>query len=70
MDEKEKKAVRLTGSKEACKLLHHAGIGKQCRELNNVWAKSVKINHKHVLPPGFIKGRTIQQNWLICALAT
>ena len=53
---------RLTGSKETSKLLHHAGIGisySDVRMLNNIWAKSVKMDHKHMLPPGFINGKTI-----------
>ena len=27
--------------------------------LNNIWEKSVKMDHKHVLPPVFINGKTI-----------
>ena len=53
---------QLTGNKEASKLLHHAGIGisySDVRMLNTVWAKSVKMHHKNMLPPGFIKGRAI-----------
>ncbi len=53
---------RLTGSKETSKLLHHAGIGisySDVRMLNNLWAKSVTMDHKHMLPPGFINGKTI-----------
>ena len=48
---------RLTGSKETLKQLHQAGVGisyNDVRMLNNVFAKSVKMDHKHSLPPGFI----------------
>ena len=53
---------RLTGSKETLKQLHQAGVGisyNDVRMLNNVFAKSVKMDHKHILPPGFIYGKTI-----------
>ena len=48
---------RLTGSKEICKLLHKADI--DVRMLNNLWAKSVMMGQKNMLPHGFFEGKTI-----------
>ena len=53
---------RITGSKEATTLLNRCGIGipyTDVRDLNNEWAKSVTMEHKKMLPPGFIQGRSV-----------
>lgn len=53
---------RITGSKEATTLLNRCGVGipyMDVRELNNKWAKSVSMQHKKMLPPGFISGRSV-----------
>ena len=53
---------RLTGSKEATNLIYRCGVGisyTDVRLLNNKWAKCVTMEHKKMLPPGFIKGRSV-----------
>ena len=53
---------RITGSKEATTLLNRCGIGipyTDVRDLNNEWAKSIYMEHKKMLPPGFIQGRSV-----------
>ena len=53
---------RITGSKEATTLLNRCGVGipyTDVRYLNNNWAKSVTMEHKKMLPPGFIRGRSV-----------
>ena len=53
---------RLTGSNEATKLYHHAGLGiskNDVREYNNKWGKDVSLKHKKMLPPGFVKGKSV-----------
>ena len=50
---------RLTGSKEATNLIYHCGVRiiyTDIRLLNN---KCVTMEHKKMLPPGFIKGRSV-----------
>lgn len=52
----------ITGSKEATTLLNRYGVGilsTDVGDLNNKWTKSVTMQHKQMLPPGFIKGRSI-----------
>jgi hypothetical protein len=53
---------RLMGSKEATTLVHRFGVGipySDVRYWNNKWAKSVTMEHKTMLPPGFITGRRV-----------
>ena len=53
---------RITGSKEATTLLNRCGIGipyTDVRDLNNNWANSITMEHKKMLPPGFIHGRSV-----------
>lgn len=53
---------RITGSKEATTLLNRCGVGitySDVRDLNNNWAKTVTMEHKKMLAPGFITGRSV-----------
>ena len=53
---------RITGSKEATTLLNRCGVGipyTDVRDLNNKWAKSITMEHKKLLPPCFIQGRSV-----------
>ena len=53
---------RLTGSREATTLYHHAGMGisyTDVRCLTNTWGKSISLSHKKILPPGFKKHRSV-----------
>eukprot|EP00794_Sanderia_malayensis_P018600 gene18600-20470_t len=53
---------RVTGSKEATKLLHHCGMGisyTDVRLLTNKWAQAISMDHKKMLPPGFTTGRSV-----------
>ncbi len=53
---------RLTGSKEASRLLHHSGVGisyNDVRQLINTWAEAVAMEHAQMVSPGFVKGRPV-----------
>ena len=53
---------RITGSKEATTFLNQCGVGipyTDVHDLNNKWIKSVTMQHKQMLLPGFIKGRSV-----------
>eukprot|EP00794_Sanderia_malayensis_P008248 gene8248-9129_t len=53
---------RVTGSKEATKLLHHCGMGisyTDVRLLTNKWAQAISMDHKKMLPPGFTTERSV-----------
>ena len=53
---------RITGSREATTLLNQCGVGipyTDVSDLNNKWTKSITMEHKQMLPPGFIKGRSV-----------
>eukprot|EP00794_Sanderia_malayensis_P020787 gene20787-22825_t len=53
---------RVTGSKEATKLLHHCGMGisyTDMRLLTNNWAQAISMDHKKMLPPGFTTERSV-----------
>ena len=53
---------RITGSKEATTLLNRCGMGitySDVRDLNNNWAKTVTMEHRRMLPPGFFTGRSV-----------
>ena len=53
---------RVTGSKEATQMYHHAGFGSSytdVRTLTKTWAKSISMHHKKMLPPGFMKKRSV-----------
>ena len=52
----------ITGSKEATTFLNRCGVGisyTDVHDLNSKWIKSVTMQHKQMLPPGFIKGRSV-----------
>ena len=53
---------KIKGSKEATTLLNRCGVGIPCtdvHDLNSKWAKSITMEHKKMLPPGFIQGRSV-----------
>ena len=54
--------LRITGRKEVTTLLNRCGVGipyTDVRYLNNNWAKFVTMDHKKMLPAGFIRGRSV-----------
>ena len=53
---------RITGSKEAIQLCHHAVLGisyADVRAFTNHWAKEVSNKHTSLLPSGFAKGKNV-----------
>ena len=52
---------RITGSKETTTLLHRYGVGisYDVRLITNYWASCIILNHRGMLPPGFLSNDQI-----------